>query len=160
VALCSGGEAPTLGTLLKWAADRGVVLTGSDPSPWTAVDLETRYWQGLGLVDHPDRGPLEFYVHQLDQVRNQFADYLDWYLEGVEAVPASSDRDVVLDHLGRTRFIVALNVSAADLDVEEFVAAVWVLLDYFRAHNDALIHIEGEGFYRERDDLFLELTDY
>ena len=158
---CTEDEVPTLGTLLNWASHRGVVFTGQpSASPWTPDELEVRHWQGFGLWYDPDHGPLEVHVHHTDGPEGHFTSNLNWYREGVAELPPSPQRDKVLAHLMRTRFIVALNLPVSGLDTEELWQAAWVLLDYFLKYSNGLVHIEDDGFYYERDTLFLELTEF
>ena len=80
-------------------------------------------------------------------------------MSAFEDVAPSPARHRIIQHLTRTRFIVAIRIPTSVLgtDHEE---ALWqasdALLDYFVQHSGGLIQADGEGFY-EADTLILKL---
>jgi hypothetical protein len=75
--------------------------------------------------------------------------------EALAEFPRSPQRDLVLTHLARSRFVVAVQLPISALDDDDMWEAVSALLDYFVEHSGAIVHIEGDGFY-QADKLILE----
>ena len=65
--------------------------------------------------------------------------------EEVGELPPSRQRDQVLAHLARTRFVVSLSLPVSALNDDALWEAVSAVLDYFTEHHSTLVHIEGEG---------------
>jgi hypothetical protein len=148
---CTDGEVPTIGAVLAWAADHGLDLNPpadmpdfvswvGEPPPdwgrWTPEELASREWGGVDLWWRKDWTPMDVTIGDLD----------DWEAERVAALPPSRQRDRVLGHLARTRFVVSIRLPISALHHDALWEAVSVLLDYFTEHHGALVRIEGEGF--------------
>jgi hypothetical protein len=150
-AFCTDGEVPTIGTILAWAAEHGLDLdpppdmpefvswVGEPPPDWgqgTPEELASRAWCGVDLWWRKDWTPMDVTIRDLD----------DWEAEEVAELRSSRQRDQLLAHLARTRFVVSLSLPVSALEDETLWEAVLVALDYFTEHHGALVHIEGEGF--------------
>ena len=79
--------------------------------------------------------------------------------EALAELPPSQGRDLVLDRLARSRFVVATQLSMSALDDDDLWEAVAALLDYFVENSGAIVHIEGNGFY-QADKLILETSRF
>jgi hypothetical protein len=159
-AFCTADEVPALGAVLGAVASQGTVLT-REPStpPWTTEQLQDRPRDSVALCYHPD-GPRSIVV-DVDHADDPsgIAEEVGELLERLEDVAPSLARDRIIQHLTRSRLIVAIRIPTSVLgtDHEE---ALWqasdALLDYFVQHSDGLIQADGEGFY-EADTLILKL---
>lgn len=140
------------GVVLAWAAEHGLDLNPpvempefvswvGEPPPdwgrWTPEELASRAWSGVDLWWRKDWAPMDVSIRDLD----------DWEAEEVTAFPPSRQRDRVLGHLTRTRFVVSTSLPVSPLPPDALWEAAWVLLDYFTAHHVSLVHIEGECFF-------------
>jgi hypothetical protein len=155
-AFCLQGEVPTIGTLLAWAADGGVDLAGTPPdeAPWAPEELAGRDWNSVALWWRVDWSPLLVSIEHRDDHdsprRGYFADDdRGWARERLEAFPRSPQRDQVLAHLRRSRFVVSISLPISALDDETMWEAVSVLLAYFVEHTSAMVHVENDGFYQD-----------
>ena len=160
-AFCTADGVPTLGAVLRSVASQGTVLT-REPStpPWTTEQLQDRPHDSVALCYHPDGPPsLVVDVDHADDPSG-IAEEVGEFLERLEDVPPSAARDRIIQHLTRSRFIVAIRIPTSVLGTEH-EEALWqasdALLDYFVPHSDGLIQADGEGFY-EADTLILNLT--
>jgi hypothetical protein len=159
-AFCTAAEVPTLGAILGSVANQGIVLT-SEPStpPWTTEQLQDRPHDSVALCYHPDGPPsLVVDVDHADDPSG-IAEEVGEFLERLEDVAPSPARDLIVQHLARSRFIVAIRIPTSVLGTEH-EEALWQasdeLLDYFVQHSDGLIQADGEGFY-EAETLILKL---
>jgi hypothetical protein len=152
-AFCTDGEVPTIGTVLAWAAQHDldpppdmpefVTQVGEPPPDWgqgTPEELASRDWNGVALWWRKDWTPMDVTIH----------DRHDWEADQVAALPPSRQRDQVLAHLARTRYVVSISLPISALEDDALWEAVSVLLDYFAEHHGALAHIEGEGSFWAR----------
>jgi hypothetical protein len=81
------------------------------------------------------------------------AEELEEFVEVVKETPNSDGRQAVLDHLQRTRFIVANQIPVSDFEDDGF-DAVGEFMQFFVERNGGMIQADGEGFY-EGDRLLL-----
>jgi hypothetical protein len=145
---CTDGEVPTIGMVLAWAAEHGLELDPpaempefvswvGEPPPdwgrWTPEELASRDWDGVDLWWRKDWAPMDVSIRDLD----------GWETEEVTELSPSRQRDQVLGHLARTRFVVSLGLPVSALHDDALWEAVWALLDCFTEHHGALVHIEG-----------------
>jgi hypothetical protein len=161
-AFCTDAQVPTIGTILQWAADRGVSLTGEPGSPpWTAQELAARCWDSIGLWYRPDRSPLLVTVSRAGDpghLGRIAAGTVDDVLARLGDVVPGPARDKVMEHLRRSRLVVAVSMPVSALREEDVWNAATVLLDYFVQHQAGLVHVEEEGFYQA--DVLVLPTDW
>jgi hypothetical protein len=156
---CTEGEAPQLGSLLDWARKLGVELSGGpSDAGFTHAELARRHWEGLALWYLPDRGHLEFHMSSFNDPGSRLAGLIQEFREEVAALDPSDEREEVLAHLDRTRFVVSLNLPVSGFDTEELWTATWVLVDYFLEMRGGLLHVDGEGFYKSSNRQVLLLA--
>ena len=160
-AFCTAPEVPTLGAILGSVASQGTVLT-RDPStaPWTTEQLQDRPRDSSALHYHPDKPPsLVVDVNHADDPSDLVKEELREFRERLADVAPSPARDRIVQHLTRSRFIVAIRIPTSVLGTKH-EEALWqasdALLDYFVEHSGGLIQADGEGFY-EADTLILKL---
>ena len=140
-------------------------LTGEPTSPpWTPEERQGRPWDSLGLWYRPDWTPLLVSINHVADppalvADSLFASDVRRMREALATFPASQQRDLVLAHLARSRFVVAVQLPMSALDDDDLWEAVSVLLDYFVEHSGAIVHIEGNGFYHA-DKLILETSRF
>jgi hypothetical protein len=153
-AFCTDEEVPTLGMVLAWTASRGVDLTEEPGSrAWTPEELQDRPWDSLGLWYRPDWAPLLVSInHGNDRpalvAGSLFASDVRRMRKALMEFPTSQQRDLVLAHLARSRFVVAVQLPISALDDDDLWDAVSALLDYFVEHSGAIVHIEGTASTR------------
>jgi hypothetical protein len=153
-AYCAEDQVPTLGMVLDWTATRGVDLTEEPGSPpWAPEELLDRPWESLGLWYRPDWSPLLVSINHVayrpaHSRYDLFASEVGWMREALAEFPPSRHRDLVLAHLTRSRFVVAVQLSVSALQDDDQWEAVWALLEYFVEHSDAIVHLEDTGFYQ------------
>jgi hypothetical protein len=147
--------------VLAWTAGHGVSLTQEPGSPaWTPEELQGRPWDSLGLWYRPDWAPLLVSINHVNDppapvAGDLFASDVGRMRRALTEFPPSQQRDLVLAHLARSRFVVALQLPMSALDDDDLWEAVSALLDYFVEHSGAIVHIEGVGFY-QADKLILK----
>jgi hypothetical protein len=79
---------------------------------------------------------------------------VDGFIDSLEHVGESPEKQRVLEHLQHTKAVVAAQLLG-DIDDDGYTAA-GVFLSYFVDHCGGLIQADGEGFY-ERERLLVEL---
>lgn len=157
---CTADAVPTLAAVLESLATEGIVLT-RDPStpPWTTEQLQDRPRDCIVLSYHSDEpSPLVVDVDHVDDPSGLAEEELEEFLERLGDLAPSPGRDRIIQHLTRSRFIVAIRIPTSVL-VTEYEEALWqashALLDYFVQYSDGLIQADGEGFY-EADRLIIK----
>lgn len=155
-AFCTAEAAPKLAEVLQWVREREVPVSldpadapkGEAGVEWGATPLGIRY---------AEKSPP--FLAELD--RNEGEDSLAGqeigeFIHTVEALKKSPrKRNQVLEHLRKTRFVVACEIPPGGFDDAGF-HAVDVFLAYFLVHSGAMVQADGQGFY-EMGKLILEL---
>jgi len=143
-AFCTSDAVPALGQIFAWTNRHGFALALGPVS--ADVPLDTPDWTVAEIVYAPGRQPFLCDVKRdSGRLAFVFRHEVEDFLERVTALPPSPERERVLDHLRRTRYIIA-NEYLSDAE-EDTYAAGGALLDYFVAHHGGLVHAEGEGFW-------------
>lgn len=142
-AFCTADDTCSLRAVFEWAESRGVRLEA--PS----ADLDTQNWKQAEIAYKPDRQTFIADTDAGDFLREEVAEFVE-FLEDVED---SAGKQAVLDHLRRTKAVVATQLPR-DLDDDGY-AAVRTFLTYYVEHRGALVQADGEGFY-EGDCLIVE----
>lgn len=152
-AFCTSPDVPPLRQVLEWAEDRGVGLT---IGPGRAgVDLDSPDWREVELVYKQGRQPILCEVNRDDSSDdNLLREEVEDFLESLDDVDDSPDKDRVVQHLRETRFVVASQLLTSDFD-DDVYKAINTYLSYFVEHCGGMIQADGEGFY-EGDDLIVE----
>lgn len=143
-AFCTSNDIPPLRTVLDWAASQGVRLDAPK------ADLDTRTWEQAEVLYKPDRSPIVAEANADDLASEEAREFI----ESLDDVDESPEKQKVLGHLRQTRAIVAVQLRG-DIDDDGYTAA-GTFLTYFVEHCAALIQADGEGFY-ERERLIVEL---
>jgi len=146
-AFCTAPSSPPLDAILERLAGRGVRLVPTDTDPHEVRSAE---WEEVALADGSGRPPMlvtcgRDHRSGLNHVREE----LQGFIEFLRDVPASSERQRVLDHLRATKFIVACQLPEDDL-----AGAARAFLSYFEESCGGLVQADGEGFY-DGDHLLL-----
>ena len=145
--------------------DHGVDLTQEPGSPaWAPEELQDRPWDSFGLWYRPDWAPLLVTINHVNDrpalvAGSLFASEVGEIREALSGFPPSQQRDLVLAHLARSRFVVAVQLPMSALDDDDLWEAVSALLDYFVEHRSAIVHLGGNGFY-QADKLILETSRF
>jgi hypothetical protein len=143
-AFCTSPDIPPLRPVFEWAESQGVRF--ASPS----ADLDASGWQQAEVVYKSDRQP---FVAETD-ADQLLREEIEEYLEFLDDVDESSDKQKVVDHLGQTKAVVAAQLLG-DVDDDGYTAA-GTFLTYFVKHCGGMIQADGEGFY-EGDRLIVEL---
>jgi hypothetical protein len=152
-AFCTDGDVPSRAEILAWAQGR---------EPWLGFVPPGEKLLPEHLEDRPGRAEGVFYnqddVFVVDIYRagersevlekDICAGVVDGFRRRLEQLSPSPQRDHVLEHLARTRFLVSVAMPVSQFgDDERAWGAVDLLLDYFVERHGGLVHGEGEGFY-------------
>jgi len=78
-----------------------------------------------------------------------FEEELEEFMESLEGAAAAEAPEVV-DVLGRTKAILAVQILFQDRGTTATSALLDPLWRWLRAHHHGLVHLDGEGFY-DRD---------
>jgi hypothetical protein len=145
---------------LEWVASQCIVLTEEASSPpWTTEQLQDRFRGSVALCYQPACPPLVVEVDRAGDTSMALEDEADEVLEELVRRAPSPPRDQVIQHLRRSRFVVAIRIPTSVLGIKD-EEALWrashALLDYFVQHSRALVQADAEGFY-EADTLILKM---
>jgi hypothetical protein len=161
-ALCTDGNVPSRGEVLAWAKGRepwlGFVPPGETCPP---EELDNQDWHAQGMFYNQD----DFFVVDIyragdrhDVLGDICASVVDGFRGNLEQLSPSPQRNQVLQHLARTRFVVSVAVPVSQFgDDERAWGAVHLLLDYFVERHGGLVHAEGEGFYDSHGRLLVTM---
>lgn len=143
-AFCKSDEVPPLREVFKWAEGQGVQLRA--PS----ADLDEQSWEQAEVAYKADRQPFTAEVNTSDFLQEEVEEFIE-FLEDVDQSP---ERQKVLDHLEQSKAVIAAQL-VGDIDDEGY-AAIGAFLSYYVEHCGGLIQTDGEGFY-EGDRLIVAL---
>jgi hypothetical protein len=162
-AFCTDTEVPSRGEILTWAEGRqpwlGFAPPGETPGP---EQLQSRRWEASSVFYGPDDDFIVdvYRAGEPSTVlgKDLFSSLVNRFRRSVEQLRASPQRDNVLSHLGRSRFVVSVSVPLSHFgDDDRAWGAVSLFLDYFVERCGGLVHAEGEGFYDRNGRLVLKL---
>jgi hypothetical protein len=143
-AFCTSDKTSPLRAVFEWAKHRGVHLEA--PS----ADLDAPGWKHAEVVYKSDRQPFVAEVNTGDLLQEELEEFVDF----LEDVADSPEKQEVLDHLEQSKAVVAVQLLG-DVDEAGYTAA-GTFLTYFVDHVGGLIQADGEGFY-DGDRLVVEL---
>jgi hypothetical protein len=146
---CTEGAPPPLEEVLAWTAAQGQQLRLSEgaehvPGSWSRVAIEYRgsklpFLAEITSIEDPE-GRKE----------------VEEFVELIAETAGSPERQRALDHLERTRFILANEIPTSDFDEYGF-DAVGEFMRFFVEHHGGMIQADGEGLY-EGDQLVVRLA--
>ena len=143
-AFCTSDDIPPLRAVFEWAVGQGVRLDSPE------AELDSSTWLQAEILYKRDRSPIVAETNTDDLVREEVGEFI----ESLEDVDESPEKQKVLEHLRQTKAIVAVQLLG-DIDDDGYSAA-GTFLTYFVEHCAGLIQADGEGFY-ERERLIVEL---
>jgi hypothetical protein len=146
---CTEGAPPPLEDVFAWTAARGQHLRlreGAEhlPDSWSHAAIEYRDGKLPFLTEIT-------WVEDL-QGRKEVEEFIELIAETAD----SPERQRALEHLKRTRFILANEIPTSDFDDQGF-DAVGEFMRFFVDRNGGMIQADGEGFY-EGDQLVVRLA--
>lgn len=86
-------------------------------------------------------------VNRLDRSADIAKEEIAEFSEMVRVAPESPAKQEVLDHLSRTKFIVANQVPTSDFDAKDY-DALGSFCEFFIDHSGGMVQADREGFYR------------
>jgi hypothetical protein len=140
---CTSDELPPLQTVLVWAEAHGVSLE-------TTSAADGRDWEQVEVSYSPDAAPFIIEANTGDLLTDEVAEFVD-FLEDVDDSP---EKQKVLDHLHRSKAVVAAQLLG-DVPDDGF-DPVGTFLAYFVENCGVMIQADGAGFY-EGERLIVEL---
>jgi hypothetical protein len=155
-AFCKSAEpVPPLARILQWVRGRGPTLS-LDPRSGRP-NLEAEDWNQAELIYKEGKLPLIVEVSRANQPGEALLhEEIGEFEEFLEDVPESENKRKVLEHLAATRYIVAVQLPASDIDQDGYAANGWFMA-YFAENCKGMIQADGEGFY-EGNELIVELA--
>jgi hypothetical protein len=141
---CTSEKLPALRDVFGWSASEGIELQA--PS----ADLDARDWDQAEIIYKADKQPFVAERNTDELLREEVEEFIE-FLEDVDDSP---ERDRVINHLRQSRAVVATQLLG-DIDDDGYTA-VGTFLSFFADHAGGLIQADGEGFY-EGDRLIVEL---
>lgn len=143
-AFCTSDDIPALRVVFDWAAGQGVQLEAP------AADLDAQRWEQAEVIYKPDRQPFIAERNTGDLLREEVEEFAEF----LEEADNSPEKQAVLDHLERSKAVVAAQLLG-DIDDDGY-NAVGAFLTYYVERCGGLIQADGEGFY-EGERLIVEL---
>jgi hypothetical protein len=151
---CTEESPPILREILDWAAARGITLD-VDRELTPDVNLDSPEWAQVAIRYHEGKLPFLSEVTRRGDPDLDIDEEIEEFVEFLEDVPDWPAKQKVLDHLGRTSFIVGNQIPTSDFDDEGY-NAVGEFNRYFVANHGGMIQADGEGFY-EDDTLIVDV---
>jgi hypothetical protein len=143
-AFCKSEDLPPLRAVVEWAESHGVRLDA--PS----ADIDARTWEQAEVAYRADRQPFIAGMNTGELLQEEVEEFVEF----LEDVDDSLERQKVLDHLEQSKAVVAAQLLG-DID-DDGHTAVGVFLAYYVEHCGGLIQADGEGFY-EGDRLIVSI---
>ena len=112
--------------------------------------MDATGWEQAEVVYNPERSPIVAETNTGELLRDEVEEFIE-FLEDVDESP---EKQKVLDHLEQSKAVVAAQLLG-DVDDEGYTAA-GTFLTYFIEHCGGLLQADGEGFY-EGDKLIVEV---
>jgi hypothetical protein len=154
-AFCTSTEVPSLRTVLEWARGQGCTLEVAPEG--AAIDIDSADWDEVPILYKAGRTPFLSSISRDDGTPDRlFREEVREFEESLEDVDDSPAKRRVLGHLRQSRYVVANQLPAADIDEDGYRASA-VLLEYFVHHAGGMAQADGEGFY-DGETLLVELA--
>lgn len=122
---------------------RGFHLTAGPGSD--AVEEEN--WSQLYLQYKEGKLPLIIKINRPEDEDGLFRSEIQDFIEIIGSPGLSLRKRGVTYHLQNSRYIVACQIPAPDIDQDGYDAA-WYFCQYFVSHAAGLVQADGQGFYR------------
>jgi hypothetical protein len=149
-AFCTSPELPPLRTVLEWVKSGGVSLELGTEN--VAVNLDSPDWREAEL--RYKVGNQSIVVDVTRSSDELLSDEIEEFVEFLEDVPESVEKQKVVKQLRQTKAIVATQLLG-DVDDDGYTAA-GTFISFFVEHCGGMIQADGEGFY-DGDDVIVAL---
>jgi hypothetical protein len=149
---CTDGAPRPLEEVFAWTAAQGQHLRLSESTP-SAEDLSDS-WSSVAIEYRDGKLPFLAEIRWVDDLEG--GEEVHEFVELLAGTAESPERQRTLEHLERTRFVVANEIPTSDFDDHGF-EAVDEFMRFFVEHNSGMIQADGEGFY-EGDRLVVRLA--
>jgi hypothetical protein len=151
-AFCTADQNPTVNEILEWANSNGCKLE-IDPD-FQVSDMNSQEWEQVGFIYKQGRNSILCEINRDDGTTDslKYAEIEEFkeLLEDIE----SENKETVLNHLEKTKFIIANQLPADNWDDDGYDANS-IILDFFVQKYGGMIYADGEGFY-EGNELIVE----
>jgi hypothetical protein len=161
---CTDGDVPTTGQVLASTAGRGPRLgLGPPGESYPPEDMMDSDWHALMVFYGQAGDAFGVTIYRAGQLSDNldsdiFAETVRSYRQCLERLTPSPPRDMVLDHLAHSKFLVLIRIPLSQFgDDKQAWQAVDALVDYFVDRHGGLVHAEGEGFYDTNGRLLVPL---
>jgi hypothetical protein len=149
---CTEGAPPPLEEVCAWTAAQGQHLRPGEVT--ASPEHSSGSWSHVA-IEYRD-GKLPFFAEITSVDDPEGRKEVEEFVEVIAETAESPERRRALEHLERTRFILANEIPTSDFDEHGF-DAVGEFMRFFVEHNGGMIQADGEGFY-EGDQLVVRLA--
>ena len=145
---CTSPDVPSLHHVLNWMKKEGY-------EPSIGPDSADN-WEQVDLVYKEGGSPLVVDITRADGSDSSlFNAEIQEFMEWLEEIEDSPDKQKVLHHLQATSYMVGIQLLLSNFDDEGY-AAVNTFTEYFVQHHGGMVQADNEGFY-EGDRLLVEV---
>jgi hypothetical protein len=157
-AFCTSSQVPELQETQTWLQKRGSVALIDEPNhaveqaraqiaSTPIINLGSSDWEQVAVTYKRGKLPILAECNREDGSEDSLLhEELAEFVELIEEAEPSAARQRVLDHLGKTKFIVACQVPTSDVDDDGY-NATGDFLTFFAERCGGLIRADREGFY-------------
>jgi len=155
---CTNAEIPDLANIQAWlrASNSAAVIDEPDHAIEAAeagelgtpiLDLATSGWEQVAIAYRAGKLPILAECHRDDGTEEcLMRKEITEFRELIGELKDSTSRLHVLQHLAATRFMIACQLPASDMEEDGFDANSEFVL-YFVEHCGGMVQADGEGFY-------------
>jgi hypothetical protein len=153
-AFCISDNVPAISVIFEWLEQRGRHLELD--KEMIAADEKSNKWEQVAVVYKKGKLPILAECNRGDGspdclMREEIGEFLEF----VGSPGLSLARRKVINHLKKTKYIIACQLPTSDIDDDGYDAN-WDFLTYFVENCSGIIQADGEGFY-EGNKLIVEL---
>jgi hypothetical protein len=140
---CTSDETPTIQEILDNVKMAGFNLILHEK--YENIHLNSNYWKNFAFYYKKNKKPIIVEITKEDD--ELFKKEINEFLKEIGSAVFSSSKRKVINHLKKTKFIIANELRTEDIDDDGYNAN-GELLEYISDVYDGIIQADGEGFYQ------------
>jgi hypothetical protein len=166
-AFCASSKVPTPAAIQKFLKaekskaildnpDHAMAEVAAGKLTKPTIDLKNAKWEQIAICYRAGKLPILADCNRADQKDSLMREEIEEFVELIGKPGRSPGKARVLEHLARTKFIIACQVPLSEVEKDGY-QAVFEFLWFFRETCGAMIQADGRGFIDEKNKILVKL---